>query len=142
VENLAGGSHVCPTWKKNPKYTLKLRSLSSTPFKVRISLQRVGESWSKHANRDKVSCMIGFYVFINKGGDLFNILESPFVPADEVSTEPDYVLEPLSDDAVYTIMPTTYSENHRGSFVLTVSSPECDFSFYKESTKGEGHHHK
>mmetsp|Transcript_31078 Transcript_31078/g.31618 ORF Transcript_31078/g.31618 Transcript_31078/m.31618 type:complete len:912 (+) Transcript_31078:48-2783(+) len=142
VENLAGGSHLCSTWKKNPKFTLKLRTLSSNSFKVRITLRRFGETWKKHIKKDMVGCMIGFYVFINRSGELINILETPFVPADEVSTEPGFELDPLGNDEVYTVMPTTHSENHLGAFVLTVMSTECDISFAKESTSSSHHHHK
>jgi len=64
VEGAAGGSHLCPTWKKNPKFNLKLRSLNDVPVKIHISVTRHGSQWERQCHRDTVGSMIGFYIFI------------------------------------------------------------------------------
>ena len=137
VEGAAGGSHLCPSWKKNPKFNLKLRSLNDVPVKVYLSLTRHGEQWKKMCRRDTVGCMIGFYIFVNRSGELTNLFETPFVPTEEVCTPEEFTLEPLGEDEFYTIMPTTYSENHLGAFVLTVATTDCEFTLIKE---GSSHH--
>lgn len=139
IEGSAGGSHLCPTWKKNQKYHLKIRTQNDLPAKVNITLTRQGDKLRNIHGKETISSMIGFYVFISKNGDLAGFYESPFVPTDEVSTDEDFTLDALSDDEVYVIMPTTYAENKFGSYVLTVLSHECELSLTKE---GQHHHHK
>lgn len=79
TEHTAGGSHLYPvSFKKNPKFILKLRHGKSRPLpsgdlpnpndpvKTRIVVSRVGESWRSHAKKDTVGCMIGFYLFVRR----------------------------------------------------------------------------
>jgi hypothetical protein len=134
-EGVAGGSHLLSSWKKNPKYNLKIRNSSyGIPSNTRISLSRYGEKWKVASKKDTIGCMIGFYIFKNKNGELTQIYESNFIPTDEICTEDSFQLEPLESDEVYTIMPTTFSEGKIGSFILYVMC-ERDFSlrFEKQS---------
>lgn len=127
-EGSAGGSHLLPTWKKNPKYNLKVRNSSyGAATNVRISLYRFGTKWRANCKKDTVGCMIGFYVFRNKSGELTQIYESNFVPVDENITEPSLQLGTLASDEVYTVMPTTFGEGKFGPFVLSIMS-ERDFT--------------
>ena len=64
TEATAGGSHICHgSWKKNGKYSLKLRGKSIGTSKVIITLTRAGETWKSQCRADTVGCMIGFYIF-------------------------------------------------------------------------------
>jgi hypothetical protein len=132
TEATAGGNHLAATWKKNPKFVLKIRnpSRSTAPVPMRISLARVGSNWRAMHRKDTVGCMIGFYIFLKKGGnaaDLIQVYESPFVPADVIATEDAFMLEQLHSDEEYIIMPTTFTEQKIGSFVLSIIS-ETEFS--------------
>lgn len=148
VENLCGGSHICPTYKKNPRFQLDLippsapSKGSKEPFPtrigVRISLSKTGSSWRSQCRKDAVGCMVGFYVFIvsrseNGPESLRQIYESPFAPTEEVSTDIGFELEflPASTDT-YIIMPTTFDEGKVGSFVLSVSA-DCDFTLTRDT---------
>ena len=127
-EGSAGGSHLLPTWKKNPRYNLKIRNSSyGAATNVRISLCRFGNKWRAQCKKDTVGCMIGFYVFRNKNGELIQIYDSNFVPVDENVTEPSLQLGILASDEMYTIMPTTFGEGKFGAFVLSIMS-ERDFT--------------
>lgn len=134
VDGHNGGSHInSSTWKKNPKFTLKFRYPldSDEPTKVRIALSRFGSDWHSRCKRDPIGCMIGFYLFIDQGGDHSLYYESPFLPDQEVSTETSFTLPQLGPGENYSIMPATYKEGKHGAFVLSILS-ECEFSFIKE----------
>jgi hypothetical protein len=136
-DTTAGGSHLTPTWKKNPKYILKFHYPVNTidPCRIRITLAKYGPHWKNMVKKDTVGCMIGFYIFIqNKLGDLSQVYESVFSVDNELSTDPTFVLEQLGHDEVYVIMPTTYAEGKLGSFVLSLLS-EFEFSIQKDSGK-------
>jgi hypothetical protein len=136
TDSLSGGSHLNPvTWKKNPKFTLKFHYPVHTeePAHVRITLARVGTTWRSMAKRDTVGCMIGFYVFINHGTELRGFYESTFVPDNELSTDPTFVMPQLNHGESYTIMPTTFGEGKVGSFVLSILS-EFEFAITKDKT--------
>ena len=91
LEATAGGSHLnTSTFKKNPKFVLKLRRFgqarrssvdsrsdrspyqapadlgSSEPVRTRITVSRVGANWKAAMKKDTVGCMIGFYLFIRR----------------------------------------------------------------------------
>ena len=40
--------------------------------------------------------MVGFYLFTNRDGELYQVYESPFVPETELSTEPSFTIAPVS----------------------------------------------
>jgi hypothetical protein len=71
--------------------------------------------------------MIGFYIFVNKGGELTQIYDSIFSPTDDLSTDPSFTLDMLGADEEYVIMPATYAEGKLGAFVLSIIS-EYEFS--------------
>lgn len=136
TEGLAGGSHICPSWKKNPRFQLDIMTLPGNhhqPPNIRISLSRCGSVWRNLCRSDAVGCMIGFYIFsVSEGGETRQIYESTFVPAEEVCTESGFSLTSLSYDKSFIIMPTTFGEGKVGSFVLSVSA-DCDFTLAKEN---------
>lgn len=147
VEGLAGGSHVCPTWKRNPRYDLSLKyplnrgatagSSNTKSCAVRISLTKSGSSWRSMCRSEAVACMIGFYVFAvtrSEGGEqLRQIYETDFAPTAEVCTEAGFHLDYLfSANESYVIMPTTFEDGKLGSFVLTVAT-DCDFTITREN---------
>lgn len=144
TEGVAGGSHVCPAWKRNPRFELNLkyplsRGTSSGNNKscpVRISVSKSGSSWRSMSKSDAVACMVGFYVFVvtrsDSGEQLRQIYETDFAPTAEVCTEPGFELDYiLNSHETYLIMPTTFEDGKMGSFVLTVSA-DCDFTLVKE----------
>lgn len=147
TEGASGGSHICPSYKKNPRFTLALRPHMVKPGQpqpspyasLRISLSKTGSTWRALCRKDAVGCMVGFYVFLvtqNEHGaeTMRPIYESTFAPTEEVTTEPGFNLEYLHSSAdSYVIMPTTFDEGKHGSFVLSVSA-ECDFSLMRESS--------
>jgi hypothetical protein len=53
--------------------------------------------------------------------------ESPFVPLHSVGTPEGFMLQPLPDGEVYSIMPTTFDPGKKGSFFLSVVT-DVDFS--------------
>jgi hypothetical protein len=135
----AGGSHLQPTWKKNPKFTLKFKGTlpNSDQIPIRITLTKHGAQWKSMSHRDPVGCMIGLYIFITRGAaagaapggaeEPEQIYESPFLPVEECSTEPSFTLPKLPSTDWYTIMPATMNEGKLGAFVLSVVT-EVDFS--------------
>jgi len=136
TEATAGGSHICHgTWKKNGKYSLKLRGRSISSSKVTISVSRQGEMWKGLCRADTVGCMLGFYIFVHRPnpnapgglGEMTVYHESPYVPAIEVSTDTSFTLPPLETEEEFCIMPTTFSDGKIGSFVLSVIA-ECEFT--------------
>ena len=100
-----GGSHLLPTWKKNPKYTLKIRnSTFGQSTSVRICISKYGNKWDILNKKDTVGCMIGFYIFKSNikvnSNEYITIYESGFVPFDDVVTEDAFSLPPLDHDEV------------------------------------------
>ena len=132
MDGLSDGSHLNPQWKKNPKFSLYVRNTSKTaPARIRITLSRSGSAWRAQCKRDTVGCMIGFYIFVSRGGELQQYYESTFVPSDELSTDPSFALERLDADSDYIIMPCTHAEGKLGAFVLSIIS-EYEFTLRKE----------
>ncbi|KAJ1442886.1 hypothetical protein B484DRAFT_441901 [Ochromonadaceae sp. CCMP2298] len=132
-EASSGGSHLNPkTWKKNPKFTLKMHSPNADePAHVRLTLARVGPQWRTMARRDTVGCMIGFYIFVNHANELRPYYESNFVPDNEISSDPSFTLPALGHGESYSIMPATFGEGKVGSFVLSILS-EYEFTVSKD----------
>lgn len=134
AEGCAGGAHLNPGWKKNPRFSLNIRNTTrSQPSNVRITLSRSGVNWRSLSKRDTVGCMIGFYIFSSNTstGDSQQIYESTFVPAEELSTEPSFTLDQLPAECEYVIMPATHGENKFGHFVLSIIA-EHEFTLRKE----------
>ena len=132
VEGNACGSHMNSQWKKNPRFSFRFRMAANEDLSipVKISLGRHGLSWKGMCRRDAIGTMIGFYVFIQRNGELTQIYESAFVPGNEVLSEPTFALEPLRLNEEYIIMPATFNEGKIGSFILSVMS-SVEFIFNK-----------
>lgn len=132
-ENMAGGSHIYPGWKKNPRFLLRFHNPVNTdaPARLRITLARHGPNWRPMAKKDTVGCMIGFYIFLAQGDAQTQIYESTFVPDDEMATDPTFSLPQLAHGETYIIMPATFGENKFGSFVLSILS-EYEFHLAKD----------
>jgi len=131
-----------PTWNKNPIYLLGLNTQERC--KVKISLSRSEKEWKAACRKDGVGNMIGFYLMVgktpNRGmgeimheGRTWN--ESPFVIHHSISTPDNFFLDPLPNDEVYAIMPTTFEPSCTGSFFLSVVT-EADFTL--KLSKGGG----
>merc|ERR1711988_19371 len=60
TEGTAGGSHMSKTYKKNPRFHLRL--LGSSRTKVKITLSRPTAEWKDQVRKDTVGCMLGFYL--------------------------------------------------------------------------------
>lgn len=139
VDGHCGGSHISPNWKKNPKYLLTIPPPETdaalalpTPFQIKLS--RNGTTWKKLVRTDAVGCMIGFYIFVlNSAGDMVPYYETTFAPSIEISTEPDFSLQPLQLGDSYVIMPTTFQENKLGSFILSFIA-DCEYTVLKEKS--------
>lgn len=136
-ESASGGSHLNPNWKKNPKYSLRLKGTHKSMlgedgaeryYNVRISLCRHGSSWRNKERKDTVGCMISFYVFISRNNELIEVYSAPFSPTSEVCTEDDFKLQPLKKGEEYIIMPTTNAPDVFGNFVLSLMC-EQEFIF-------------
>lgn len=132
-EKTSFGSHICPSWKKNLKFSLKFKPRSTPTEKFRVSLHKLGEESWKKANRvDHLGSMIGFYIFCIRRGDSSTFFESAFVPDREIATDDLFTLDVLGGpDDEYIIMPTTFNEGVIGQFVLSVIA-DCDFSLTKK----------
>lgn len=140
-EGVCGGSHINPSWKKNPRFILTIPATPQTtagPTPFQIKLSRNVAAWKSLTRTDAVGCMLGFYIFVQSNGELVPFFETTFVPSSEVSTDGDFALTPLPDNEYYVIMPATYMENKHGAFVLTVAAT-CDFSLSKEKSGHSGH---
>jgi len=141
VEGNAVGSHLYPDWKRNPKYQLRL--LSDRPAKIKITVTRPDAVWKAQCRKDTVGCMMGFYLMAGakpnreEGGAIMYEgkpwTESSFVPMNTVSTPKDFYLEPLPDEEVYTIMPAIFEPQHRGPFMLSVTT---DVEFQLKRDRG------
>ncbi len=133
TEHNAGGSHICSSHKKNPRYRLRFHNPVNTeaPARLRIALARHGPQWRPASRKDTVGCMIGFYIFHVKGTEQTQIYESTFVPDDEMYTDPSFSLPQLDDGEAYIIVPTTFAEGKLGAFVLSILS-EYEFHLAKD----------
>lgn len=137
----AGGSHISPSWDKNPKFGLNIRwpvTAEAAP-RVCITLAKHGPQWRAQSKKDTIGCMIGFYVLVSQYGETHKVFESVFSPDHELATDPSFTLERLPPDAKYIIMPTTFEEGKVGPFVISVMCEyEFDFiSIKKEEAKGK-----
>jgi hypothetical protein len=146
TEALSGGSHLNPNWKKNPRYSLKLKATSKSQlgpngeereYSVRIALCKHGSSWRRKERKDTVGSMISFYVFVSRNNDLIELYSAPFVPTLEVCTEDDFKLPPLRKGEEYVIMPVTNAPDVHGNFILSVMC-EQEFLFTAAREKGPG----
>lgn len=130
----AGGCHLQPDWKKNPKFTLTLKS--GKPIPVQITLSRSEKEWKIKCKNNPVGSMMGFYLFQGQklSRDTSNTVtyegrtwsETDFVPMHDVSTPDGLLLPPLFNDS-YVIMPTTWEPDIHGHFLLSVKA-ECSFT--------------
>ncbi|CAM9418138.1 unnamed protein product [Chrysoparadoxa australica] len=139
-ELTAGGSHMHPTWSKNPAFHLRLKANGRA--KVRITLSRPEKDWRGRTKKDHIGSMIGFSIVHGtipqyQPGSIFHNGEpwddSPHVPNNEVSTPQDFTLEVLGgkgEDDIFTIIPSTFEPGHHGPFFLSVMT-DVDFSFNK-----------
>ncbi|ETW03907.1 hypothetical protein H310_04327 [Aphanomyces invadans] len=136
--NTAGGSHLCPDWKKNPKFYLTLKCVR--PVSVTINLYRSEYEWRGKCKKDSVGAMMGFYLFQGTKGtrDTSTVVvdgktwtETDFVPLHHVSSPKDLTLPPVFNES-YVIMPTTWEPNKCGRFLLSVES-DCEFTLQGES---------
>jgi len=142
TESSAGGSHMHGSWKKNPRY--HLRVLGTERTKVKITLSRPAGYWKQQTTKDSVGSMLGFYLVqgpspsrdMSEGifheGEPWS--ESPFVPMNLVSTPTNFELEPLEDE-VYSIIPATFEPGKHGPFFLSVSS-ESEFTLQRDHGQG------
>jgi len=139
-EGSSGGSHMHPSWKKNPRYHLRL--LGDQTQNVKITLSRPDETWKGQLLKDSIGSMMGFYVVqgpraARDGAEIYYNgnpwSETPFVPMNSVSTPPNFELEVLEDE-VYTIIPATFEPAKKGPFFLSVVSDK-DFTLQRDSDK-------
>lgn len=131
----AGGSHLFDssfvrnveknTWAKNPKYLLKFAE--DRNIRAKITLSRPERLWSAKIARNTVGCMMGLYLFEANGTkpSVETWLRKPeFMPLNEIE---EILEEGQVKGAGYIIMPTTYENDLKGPYVLSVSS-ENEFS--------------
>ena len=135
TESTAGGSHLNPDWKKNPRYSLTLDS--SGPSPVKITLSRSQASWTKDCAKDSIGCMMGFYLMV---GDKPNRDLSPAHHDGRPWSESAFV--PL-----HSVCTPEGEESEERSHVLSccvsnISSPSLCRRFRTTSTPGRGvlHH--
>lgn len=133
VEKTAGGCHLYDkefekrqeklTWANNPKFLLKIDSLSKA--NVKITLNRPEKVWKKRIAKDPIGCMIGLYLYeYGQTLSLGTLLNSPnFVPMNQINEE----VELAPGKSGYVIMPTTYEPNKLGPFNISVAT-DVDFS--------------
>ena len=131
------------TWKRNPKFALRLKKGSTSEngeeapaARVSIEVTRPEKEWNGKCKKDQVGCMMGFYVFqgstptldqqaIYHEGKAWQ--NTAFVPMHKVATPRNFYLEPIEgDDDVYTIVCATFKPAVHGSFHITV---KCDQPF-------------
>ncbi len=135
INGACGGNHLNASWKLNPKYALKFResNLGAPPVRSRIVLSRHGEAWNKR-KKDTIGCMIGFYIFIvneKEGGEMRQVYESIFAPDETVFTPADFTFEQLGPDEEYVIMPTTFLEDKKGAFILSITT-DSEYTLIKK----------
>lgn len=133
-DSSAGGSHIYANWKKNPKFTLRIVPPVNTeaPARMRMTLAKYGPQWKALSKKDAVGCMIGFYIFIQRGSEQQQFYESTFVPDEEFSTDASFALPLLPSGETYTIMPATFGEGKMGAFVLSIM---CEYEFHLTKDK-------
>ncbi|OQR83584.1 hypothetical protein ACHHYP_14532 [Achlya hypogyna] len=135
-KNTAGGAHLNPDWRKNPKFYLTLQCVR--PAAVVIHLHRSEHEWRTKCKKDSVGTMMGFYLFqgtkIQRDSSTVIVdgrqwTETDFVPMHHVQS-PHLSLPALFNES-YCIMPTTWEPNRSGRFLLSVSA-DCDFTLLGE----------
>ena len=59
TEATAGGSHISPNWRKNPKIDVKFQFsiTNESPVKVRITLAKYGNEWRNMAKKGYYSSL-------------------------------------------------------------------------------------
>ena len=133
TENLSGGMHMNENWKRNPKFSLEL--FTDRPAKVDITLSRPEDRWGRRAVKDSVGTMMGFYcvsgtrITKEPTGIFYDgkpWTQTPYMPVHKISTPPNFMLQPLNEGDVYTILPTTFEPDRHGPFFVTVKA-DCDF---------------
>jgi hypothetical protein len=142
----AGGSHLHKaTWKKNPKFHLRLAA-GVDRATVKVTLSRPAGPWKPNVAKDSLGCMLGLYVCkgptAQRGGLPGDELwhegepwsETPFVPAHSVSTPGGFELPGLDSGEVYTLVCATFEPGKTGPFVLSVTA-DADFSLTKVSAE-------
>lgn len=134
TETTAGGCHIYPNWKKNPKFTLRFHNPVTTdaPARMRITLAKHGTGWKNMSKRDTVGCMIGFYIFVVRGTEQQQVYESTFVPDEEFSTDPSFSLPQLAHGETYMLMPATFGDGKVGAFVISIL---CEYEFHISKDK-------
>ena len=147
AEGTAGGCHLHPEFKKNPKWVLKFTDYNQEPLDLQITLKRPYNDWSKQCRMDLVGSMMGFYLFRGgkpvPNGDIFHEgkpwNESPFVPLHQVQTPMSFRLPPPApeENDVYTIVPTTFEPGKKGPLFLSVISNK-EFTLKKDTGTKKG----
>jgi len=141
AEGTAGGCHMHSTWQKNPIY--HIRFSRKVRARVKITLFRNTVDWKEQLKKGGVGTMLGLYVVRGKrpNRDCPSVMhegqpwsETSFLPMNEVSTPPQFVLD-NSDDSYFSIIPATFEPNQTGPFFLTVVS-DVDFSLTVPRTNG------
>lgn len=127
-----GGCHVDRRkWQKNPSYRLKLHGIEGEQVKVKVSLSRPEDRWSKIMARDSVASMIGFYILSSRNdNDMRSAFEynksetfqTKFVPMSSVKTPDSFTIEVPPKDEHLLIVPCTYGPDQHGPFSLCVTS--------------------
>lgn len=140
----AGGCHLNPAWKKNPKIVLQLHT--GKPVAVKIELSRSESEWKRKCQRNNVGTMMGLYLLkgtknigrsnsSSAGVGTINGKpwsgETDFVPMHEVSTPLNLILPPLFNES-YVIMPAVWEPDQTGNYLLSVTAP-CPFSLSHHS---------
>jgi len=140
----AGGNHMQKqTWKKNPKFHLRLAA-GVERATVKVTLSRPTGPWKPNVTKDSLGCMLGLYLCkgpnAQRGGLPGDEIwhegepwsETPFVPAHAVSTPAGFELPGLESGEVYTIVCATFEPGKMGPFVLSVTA-DADFSLTQVS---------
>ena len=105
------------------------------PAKVDITLSRPEDRWGRRAVKDSVGTMMGFYcvsgtrITKEPTGIFYDgkpWTQTPYMPVHKISTPPNFMLQPLNEGEVYTILPTTFEPDRHGPFFVTVKA-DCDF---------------
>jgi hypothetical protein len=105
---------------------------TEAPARMRVTLAKYGPHWKALSKKDAVGCMIGLYIFVQRGSEQHQFYESTFVPDEELATDPTFSLPLLPSGETYTIMPATYGESKIGPFVLSVI---CEYEFHLTKEK-------
>ena len=140
----AGGNHMHKqTWKKNPKFHLRLAA-GVERATVKVTLSRPTGPWKPNVTKDSLGCMLGLYLCKGPnaqhgglpGDEIWHEgepwSETAFVPANAVSTPAGFELPGLESGEVYTIVCATFEPGKVGPFVLSVTA-DADFSLTQVS---------